>query len=163
MGTGALFPGAKRQMREADHSPPSSAEVKNGRAIFPLPHMSSCLIIKPRNSFTLVNKKQDVLGRTNRLLSSVRHGPHWKRHVQQFFYCCACIRHRGNVSTEPLPSNDRGIFTEPLPSNDEGIFIEPLPSKDRGIHCLQPSELLVNDILNSAKKVNISWLLQLEK
>jgi hypothetical protein len=24
-----------------------------------------------------------------------------------------CIRYRGNVSTEPLPSNDRGIFTEP--------------------------------------------------
>jgi hypothetical protein len=23
-------------------------------------------------------------------------------------YCCACIRYRGNVSTEPLPSNDRG-------------------------------------------------------
>jgi hypothetical protein len=24
-----------------------------------------------------------------------------------------CIRYRGNVSTEPLPSNDKGIFTEP--------------------------------------------------
>jgi hypothetical protein len=24
-----------------------------------------------------------------------------------------CIRYRGNVSTEPLPSYDRGIFTEP--------------------------------------------------
>jgi hypothetical protein len=32
-----------------------------------------------------------------------------------------CIRYRGNVSTEPLPSNDRGIFTEPLRSNDKGI------------------------------------------
>jgi hypothetical protein len=39
------------------------------------------------------------------------------------FYCCACIRYRGNVSTEPLPSNDRGIFTEPLCSNDKGIHI----------------------------------------
>jgi hypothetical protein len=28
------------------------------------------------------------------------------------------IRYRSNVSTEPLPSNDRGIFTEPLPSNN---------------------------------------------
>jgi hypothetical protein len=27
-------------MREADHSPPSSAEVKNDGAIPPLPHMS---------------------------------------------------------------------------------------------------------------------------
>jgi hypothetical protein len=52
------------------------------------------------------------LGRTNRLLSLIRHGPHWKR-AQKFFYCCVCIRYRGNVSNEPLPSNDRGIYTEP--------------------------------------------------
>jgi hypothetical protein len=72
-----------------------------------------------------------VLGRTNRLLSFIRHGPHWKRRVQQFFWC-VCIRYRGNVYTETLPSNDRVIFTEPLPSNDKGIFTEPLPSNDRG-------------------------------
>jgi hypothetical protein len=30
MGTGGSFPGVKRPRREADHSPPSSAEVKNG-------------------------------------------------------------------------------------------------------------------------------------
>jgi hypothetical protein len=47
-------------------------------------------------------KKQEGLGRTNRLLSLIRYGPHWKRRVQKFFYCCACIRYRGNVSTEPL-------------------------------------------------------------
>jgi hypothetical protein len=29
---------------------------------------------------------QEVLGRTNRLLSLVRHGPHWERRVQRFFY-----------------------------------------------------------------------------
>jgi hypothetical protein len=52
------------------------------------------------------------MGRTNRLLSLMRHGRHWK-HVQQFFYCCVCIRYRGKVSNEPLPSNYRGIFTEP--------------------------------------------------
>jgi hypothetical protein len=34
-------PGGKRPGREADHSSPSSAEVKNGGAIPPLPHMSS--------------------------------------------------------------------------------------------------------------------------
>jgi hypothetical protein len=33
--------------------------------------------------------------------SLIRHGPHSKRRVQQFFYCCACIRYRGNVSIEP--------------------------------------------------------------
>jgi hypothetical protein len=40
MVKGALLPGLKRQKRETDHSPPSSAEVKNG-AILPLPHTSS--------------------------------------------------------------------------------------------------------------------------
>jgi hypothetical protein len=45
------------------------------------------------------------------------------------------MRYLGSVSTELLPSNARGIFfTEPLPSNDKGIFTEPLPSNDRGIH-----------------------------
>jgi hypothetical protein len=43
-----------------------------------------------------------------------------------------CIYYRGNVSTEPFPSDGRGIFTEPLPTNDKGIFTESLPSSDRG-------------------------------
>jgi hypothetical protein len=64
--------------------------------------------------------KQDVLGRTNRLLSLIRHGPHWKQRVQQFFYCCVSILYRGNFPTELLPSNDTVIFTEPLPNNDGG-------------------------------------------
>jgi hypothetical protein len=37
----------------------------------------------------------------------IRHGPHRNRRVQQFIYCCVCIRCRVNVFTEPLPSNDR--------------------------------------------------------
>jgi hypothetical protein len=78
--------------------------------------------------------KQEVLGRTNRILSLIRHGPHWKWNVQQFFYCCVCIRYRGNVSIEPLPCNDRGIFTELMPSNDKGIFTQPLFSNEKGIH-----------------------------
>jgi hypothetical protein len=41
METGGSFPGVKKQGREVDHSPPSNAEVKNGGAIPPLPHMSS--------------------------------------------------------------------------------------------------------------------------
>jgi hypothetical protein len=40
-GYRAVFPGVKQPGREADHSPPSSAEVKNGGAILPLPHTSS--------------------------------------------------------------------------------------------------------------------------
>jgi hypothetical protein len=58
------------------------------------------------------NKIQEVLGRTNRLISLIRHGPHYKRRLKQF-YCCVCMGYRGSVSTEPLPSNDRGIFTGP--------------------------------------------------
>jgi hypothetical protein len=38
---GALSPGVKRKGREAGHSPPSSAEVKNGGAIPPVPNMPS--------------------------------------------------------------------------------------------------------------------------
>jgi hypothetical protein len=41
-GYWGLFPrGVKQQGREADHSPPSSAKVKNSGAIPPLPNMSS--------------------------------------------------------------------------------------------------------------------------
>jgi hypothetical protein len=39
--SGTLSPGVKRQRREADHSPASSAEVKKVAAIPSLPHMSS--------------------------------------------------------------------------------------------------------------------------
>jgi hypothetical protein len=52
---GALSPRLKRPGREADHSPPSSAEVKNGGAIPPLPYMSSwhsAELIKHRDNFT---------------------------------------------------------------------------------------------------------------
>jgi hypothetical protein len=71
-------------------------------------------------------KNQEVLGRINRLLSFIRHGPHRKWLVQQFFYCCICICYGGNVFIDPLPSNDRGIFTEQLPSNNRGIYIQTL-------------------------------------
>jgi hypothetical protein len=36
-----LFPGVKRPGREANHSPPSRAKVKNVGTISPLPHTSS--------------------------------------------------------------------------------------------------------------------------
>jgi hypothetical protein len=38
---GALSSGVKRQGREADHSPPASAEVKKRGSIHPLPHTPS--------------------------------------------------------------------------------------------------------------------------
>jgi hypothetical protein len=40
---GTFSPGLKRPAREADYSPPFNAEVKNGGAIPPLPHISSWL------------------------------------------------------------------------------------------------------------------------
>jgi hypothetical protein len=40
MDTGCSFPGGEPTGREADHSPPSSADVKNGGVITSLPHMS---------------------------------------------------------------------------------------------------------------------------
>jgi hypothetical protein len=58
--------------------------------------------------------------------------PLWKPQILQFFYCCVCIRYRGNLSTELLPNNYRGMFTEQLPSNDKRMFTEPLPINDRG-------------------------------
>jgi hypothetical protein len=42
MGTGAFSPGVKRPGREANHSPPSSAEVKYCGTAPPLPNTSSC-------------------------------------------------------------------------------------------------------------------------
>jgi hypothetical protein len=66
-------------------------------------HVSNLLII----FLTRSSEKNHLL------LPLIRHGPHWKRRVQQFFCFCVCIHYRGNVSTKPLSSNDRGIFTEP--------------------------------------------------
>jgi hypothetical protein len=39
MGTGGSSPRVNRPGHEADYSPPSSVEVKNGGAMPPLPHM----------------------------------------------------------------------------------------------------------------------------
>jgi hypothetical protein len=41
VGHGGCFPKGKWQGHEADHSPTSNAEVKNGGAILSLPHTSS--------------------------------------------------------------------------------------------------------------------------
>jgi hypothetical protein len=41
VSTVGSFLGVKRPGREADHSPPSSAEIKNGGATTPLPNMCS--------------------------------------------------------------------------------------------------------------------------
>jgi hypothetical protein len=57
LGNGAFSPGLKLPAREADHSLLSSAEVKNGGAVPPLPDASSSLgtlLVKRRDNFTLI-------------------------------------------------------------------------------------------------------------
>jgi hypothetical protein len=44
-------------------------------------------------------------------LPVTRHGTHRNRRVQKLFYCCLCIRCRGNAFIESLLSNNRG-YTE---------------------------------------------------
>jgi hypothetical protein len=44
-------------------------------------------------------------------LPLIRHGPHRKLRLQQFF-CCVCICCSGNVFTEPLPTDGRGIHVQ---------------------------------------------------
>jgi hypothetical protein len=53
MGTGNSFPGVKRQRREADHSPPSSADVSNGGDT---PSLAHTFFI----AYCLINYAQDV-------------------------------------------------------------------------------------------------------
>jgi hypothetical protein len=49
----------------------------------------------------------------------IRHGPHRKHRVRQF-YCFGCIRCRGKVFAEPLPSNNRA---RPRHADSRVIFI----------------------------------------
>jgi hypothetical protein len=126
------------------------------RLCLPLPFSGCFMLVSSLFCYCISLFQQEVLGRTNRRLSLIRHGPHIKRRVQQFFYCCVCIRYRGNVLPSRclatiggfvpsrcleairgfLPSRCQvtigGTFTEPLPSNVKGLFPEPLTRNDRG-------------------------------
>jgi hypothetical protein len=53
--------------------------------------------------------KQKVLGRTNRQFSFDMTRTALKTTHQKFLYCCVCIRCIGNVFTELLYGNDKGI------------------------------------------------------
>jgi hypothetical protein len=50
-------------------------------------------------------KRKERNGLNRKFFPLTRHGSHRKRRVQQFFYLCVCNRSRGNVFTDPLPSN----------------------------------------------------------
>jgi hypothetical protein len=62
MGNGATFPGVKRAGCEADHSSPSSAEVKNAAAMPPLPHAYLCLINYAQGQLNLSSFRWNMLG-----------------------------------------------------------------------------------------------------
>jgi hypothetical protein len=72
-----------------------------------------CLYVINVTLVTLIFIDQrEVLGKTDRLLSWIQHGPHRKRLFQQFFHYCMCIRCCGNVLNELLPSSDRRIHMQ---------------------------------------------------
>jgi hypothetical protein len=52
LAQGDLSPEIKRPICEADNTPPSSAEIKNGEAIILLPHTSSWLGVNPLSTGT---------------------------------------------------------------------------------------------------------------
>jgi hypothetical protein len=54
------------------------------------------------------NRMQQVLGRTNRLLSFDTAGTAEKTMRSKFFYCCVSILCCRNVFNESLPSNNKG-------------------------------------------------------
>jgi hypothetical protein len=62
------------------------------------------LIRQCRTLSRLVNKKfwEELVA----YFPLIRPEPQRKRRVQQFLYSCVCIRFRGNIFTQPLPSND---------------------------------------------------------
>jgi hypothetical protein len=70
-----------------------------------LPHEKS-----PKNKSNINNKLCEEL---IAYFPLILHGPHRKRSVRNLFYCCLCVRCRGNVFTDPLPSNEwKDTFTD---------------------------------------------------
>jgi len=95
--TGALSPAVRQPGRGADHSPPSSAEVKNLRSfISTLPHilMEWCLV-KHRANFTFTFR--------NRISSDISLGMDWSRLAEQARIC-------GFLRLRACPSTGRCLF-----------------------------------------------------
>jgi hypothetical protein len=59
VSTGSYLPRLKRQERETDHLPPSSAEINSGGTIPPHPHASSCYSSQGQHSLALRKQKTD--------------------------------------------------------------------------------------------------------
>jgi hypothetical protein len=71
----------------------------SARALFMMTLVSDELTMKTWN--------KKFWGKLITYFTLIRHGPHRKRFLQQFFHS-VCIRCRCNVFTKPLPSNDKG-------------------------------------------------------
>jgi hypothetical protein len=65
------------------------------------------LLIIARNTWPRPETKQEFWEEPIVCFPLIRHGPHRKRRLQQFFYSFVCIRCRSNVFAEPMFSNDR--------------------------------------------------------
>jgi hypothetical protein len=74
---GALSPGVKRPGREADHSPPTSTEVKKSGSIYPLPYTPSwrsTYLVKYSDNFTSLISSSGYRGSNGRMIAEWRIG-----------------------------------------------------------------------------------------
>jgi hypothetical protein len=100
--------GCKNQEDEVGgHDAPTGKSRKLSIILFRMLGKIKCGIWKTKCS--LDDKIKTRTSGKNSYFPLIRHRPHRKRCVQQFFYCWVCISCRANVFTEPLPSNDRGV------------------------------------------------------
>jgi hypothetical protein len=61
---------------------------------------------------SISESRSHALKQTRSSGKTKRHGPHSKRRIQQFYYCCLCIPGHRNVFTQPLPSNDKRVHIQ---------------------------------------------------
>jgi hypothetical protein len=79
MDTGGSFPGVKRPGREADHSPPSSAEVKNTWSYTSTPPIRLHGVVLSSTQGQLYFYIIIII-----IIIIINHTPSWKRNMQYF-------------------------------------------------------------------------------
>jgi hypothetical protein len=95
--------GEKPRRRKATTSSVSFS-TSNG-VIWSEVHQVLSIIFRPHSLFWNTKFCEELIA----YFPFIRHGPHRKRRFQEFFFRCVCIRCRGNVFTEPLRSNGKGV------------------------------------------------------
>jgi hypothetical protein len=107
---GLLFEG-RRGLTTTGHSPSSGGDstvhthTHTTHSTHTHTHYSLYSLTPAAHSLTLLTPSTFLSLKIEYL---IRHGPQERHRVQQFFYCCVCIRCRGNMFTQQLPSNIRG-------------------------------------------------------